>query len=265
MKKKKQSYFKDSLSLIKSNPWPSLKIVLFDILFVLSISLLYFVISFIISFNFDPFNISNQMVVTYLVVFLIYYLILFFLYTFFKFIDLNIIKSLLKKSSSDYERLIKFYYLNLGICFSMFITFLVLNIVFLIGSRQEYAPYIFMIINIPLFLIFYTFMNVSHSIFSGSKDVNLTKIILKTFNFIKQPKKYIGIYINNAFVITFYFIFFYLIGLILKATVFQDIVASYNYFVWYSTFFVILTTIFFYLIIYFNRIYFYIIIKDLKK
>ena len=260
MKKFKDSYFVKTLELMKKNPKNVFLIILFDILFLLSISIFYRLIEFL--FSKTSTQISTIIVIIYLVLTLLYYLILILIYSFFKYLVLNSIKSLFEHSKVDFKRLKNFYLLNLLIFIVFFIIFLFLNSIFLMSAKQEYASYIFSIINFPLFLILYIFINISHTLFS--ENLNIKETVKNTFNIIAKVTSYIGIFLTNIIAIIIYFIIFYFIGLILKATIFKGYLAPIKYYNIYTIIFSIITTIFFYLIIFFNRIYFYNIIRNKK-
>jgi hypothetical protein len=261
LKKIKDRYFVKTLKLIKKNPKNILHIILFDILFLITIGFFYRLIEFLLSKT--TANSSTIAIIIYLILTLLYYLILILIYSFFKYLVLNFIKSLFKQTKIDFKQLKKFYLLNLLIFVVFFITFLALNSLFLISAKQEYAPYIFLIINLSLFLIVYTFMNISHTLFSEN-FTNIKEIVKKTFTIISKVPSYAGIFLINIIAIFIYFVIFYFIGLILKATIFKNYLTSIKYFTVYSTIFTIVTTIFFYLIILFNRIYFYNIARNKK-
>ncbi len=258
----KDSYFTKTLKLIKSNPRNILNIVLFDILFLAAVIIFYGLVGSLLSKP-SP-AISTTVLITYLALALLYYPILILIYSFFKYIVLDSITSLFKKTSLNFGRLKKFSMLNLSIFVVFFITFLVLNGVFLMGAKEGYTPYIFLAINTPLFLLTYIIINISHTLFSEYEKSGIKETIKKTFSIIAKVRSYIGIFLMDAAVIFIYFVVFYLIGVMLKATALQDYAAQVKYSNIYTLIFAILTSIFFYLVIVFNRIYFYNIIKSKK-
>jgi len=170
----------------------------------------------------------------------------------------------LTKTKIDFKQLKKFFLLNLLIFIVFFIAFLILNSVFLTGAKEEYRPYIFLTINLPLFLFLYIFINISHTIFSESLKPTIKETAKKTFTSITKVKNYIGIFLTDTIVILIYFIIFYFIGSILKATLFKSYAASIQYYNIYTIIFTITTIIFFYFIMLFNRIYFYNMTKNKK-
>jgi len=256
----KESYFVKSLRLIRNNPKNIFHIILFDILFLAAMGIFTKLVEFF--FLKTPLETSAVTITIYLVLILLYYLALVFIWTFFKYLVLNSIKSLFKKTKLSFVNIKKFFLLNLLIFIVFFIAFFILNTTFLIGAKQEYAPYIFLIINLPLILLTYIFMNISHTLFSGSEKPIIKGITKKTFNAMSKVKNYIAIFFMNVIAIMIYFVIFYFVGLILKNTLFKGYLASVQYYNIYTIIFSVITTAFFYFIIFFNRIYFYNIIKN---
>lgn len=256
MKKSKQNYLKKTFSLIKNNPKIFFYIVIIDILFLGVLNLFYKLTDFLILK--DTTEISKIIVIFYLVITVLYYLLLVLIYSFFKYIILKKIKLLSGKIKTGFK---KFYLLNLLIFVVFFAAILLLNPIILLSVKEQYRPYVFLIINLPLFLIAYIFMNISHTIYSESKKTIIKDIIKKTFGFMGKIKNYIGIFLADIIAIVAYFMIFYLIGSLLKITVFKATFGATAYTI-YETIFVIITSIFLYLIIFFNRIYFYSIVKD---
>lgn len=259
MKKFKDNYFVKTLKLIKNNPKNIFHIILFDILFIATITIFYKLTEFLLLKA--PTEISTITIIIYLILILLYYLILILIYSFFKHLILNSIKSLFKQIKINFKNIKKFYLLNLLIFIVFLIIFFILNILFLNSTKQEYAAYILLIINLILFLILYIFINISHTLFSESEKPRIKEITKKSFTIILKIKNYSGIFLTSIIAIIIYFTMFYFIGLILKNTLFKGYFASIEYYNIYYITFTIITTIFFYLITLFNRIYFYNIIK----
>ena len=255
----RESHLAKTLGFVKNNPKNMLHIILFDILFLAAIGAFYKLTEFF--FLKTPPEISVTTTILYLILTLMYYLTLILIYSFFKYSILNSIKSLFKKTKRGFSNLKKFYLLNLLIFVALFMAFLVLNGVFLIGVKEEYAAYVFLIINVPLFLIAYIFMNIGHTLFSETEKPKIKEIVRKAFNLVLEVKRYWGIFLADMAVIIAYFTVFYLIGMTLKATVFKSYLTPAKYYDIYTMGFSIITTLFFYFLFFFNRVYFYNIIK----
>jgi hypothetical protein len=262
LEKFKDSFFVKTLKSIKHNPLATLSIVLFDVLFIATVAAFYKLINYLLSKT--PAGTSAALLTYYLVLTLLYYLVLILIYSFFKHIIISYIKSFFRKTKIDFRRLKKFYLLNLVIFVAFFTAFLILNTTLLISAKAEYAPYIFLIINFILFLLTYIFMNISHTLFSESEKPSLKKTIKGAFARLTKVKSYIGIFLVNALAVAIYFVMLYLAGHILKATIFSNYTVSLKYSDAYTAIFTLLTTLFFYLIVFFNRIYFYTIIRSRK-
>ncbi|MBL7054595.1 hypothetical protein ISS05_02470 [Candidatus Woesearchaeota archaeon] len=263
MKNFKDSYFVKTLKLTKKEPKTVFYIILLDLLFLAAISIFYKLVEFF--FLKTPPEISTATTTLYLIVTLAYYLILILIYSFFKYSVLNSISSMFKKTKLSFIHMKKFYLLNLSIFAVFMVAFLLLNGTVLTGTKEEYRAYIFLITNLPLLLVFYTFMNISHTIFSESKNSGIKETVKKTFTEISKIKNYLGVFLTNTALIIVYFTMFYFIGLILKYTLFKSYSAAAQYNNTYSIIFTVITTIFFYSVILFNRIYFYSIIKNKKQ
>ncbi len=259
MKKIRESHFAKTFGLMKDNPKNMLHIILFDILFLATMSVFYKLTEFFFLRTLPEISVTTTII--YLILTLMYYLALILIYSFFKYSILNSIKSLFKKTKGGFDNLKKFYLLNLLIFVVLFMAFLVLNGVFLIGVKEEYAAYALLIISVPLFLIAYIFMNIGHTMFSEAEKPRIKEIARKAFNLVFEVKRYWGIFLADAVLIIAYFTVFYLIGVALKATVFKSYLTPAKYYDIYTMGFVIITTLFFYFIFFFNRIYFYNIIK----
>jgi len=259
----KDSYFAKIWKLIKDNPKNMFQIVLFDFLFLVTAGIFYWLTGLLLSVA--PKTASGTVIVFYLILTLMYYLILIFLCSFFKYLILDSLKSLFRKTKLEFNNLKSFYLLNLLIFFVFFMAFWVLNGVFLIGVREEYAAYVFLIISTPLFLAAYVFVNISHTLFSEAEKPKIKEIVSRAFNSALEAKKYSRIFLTNIVLIAVYFIGFYLIGSVLKATVFRGYLVPSWYYDAYTTGFGIITTLFFYFILFFNRVYFYDIINSLNK
>jgi len=260
LKKIRDSYFAKTFGLMKDDPKNMFHIILFDFLFLAAIGAFYKLTEFF--FLKTPPEISVTTAIIYLILTLMYYLTLILIYSFFKYSILNSMRSLFKKTKHDWSNLKKFYLLNLLVFVALFMAFLVLNGVFLIGVKEEYAAYVFLIISVPLFLIAYIFMNISHTMFSEAEKPRIKEIVRKAINLVFEVKRYLSIFLADVVLIIAYFTVFYLIGLALKATVFKSYLAPAKYYNIYTMGFGIITTLFFYFIFFFNRVGFYNIIKN---
>lgn len=265
LKKLKESYFVKTCGLIKKNPKKISRIVLFDVLLALFCGLFLVIMGFFSKFITPLISeLSTKIPAGFIILFVILYPLIFlflipvFIYSSFKYLILKSLKSLFKKIKIELKGLKKFYLLNVFIFFMFFAISFILNIAFLISAKQEYKPVVFFAINIPLFLIFYIFTNINHALFSESGKSS----IKSTFNLLAKVKSYAGVILANIIAVIVYSFIFYLIGSILKSTLFKGYLASVRYYNIYTVIFAIITTLFLYLIVFFNRIYFYNIIRN---
>src|SRR3989344_9680116 len=109
----KNSLFIKSLGLAKSNPGKTGLMVLFDALFVVSLLSLKALLSYLDAVIGAP--ISWEAFFIQLVFFFTYYLIVLFIYSFFEYIILDFVKSLLEKTEFSFKGLFRFYQLNIAL------------------------------------------------------------------------------------------------------------------------------------------------------
>jgi len=195
-----------------------------------------------------------------------YLLFLVFIYSFLKYCILDFIKTLVdlswkfKKTIREKRfglgRFFKFYLLNLIIFISFFVIFIILNAIYLFSVKQEHLKIAFLLTMIPLFIFIYVYLNLTHSLFTTGH--NLKETIKKGLVLFKQIKPYYGILIFSIFVFFVYTLILFIINLIITSSTSVNILV-------YNKIFTVITTIVFYLIIAFNRIYFYIMIDIAKE
>lgn len=260
IKKIKRSYFAKTFNLFKKNKDSMFMILIFDIWFLATIAISAKIAEFLGKSLFkQPLQFYSA---TPLIIFAVgYYIILVLIYSFFKYFVLNYVKRMFIKVKTDIKRFRSFFLLNLIIAITLFVIFIALNGVLLLNVKREVAPYIFLLILVPFAFFFYAIINIAHSLFINlinTKDV-LRKTIKITFTNIKS---YAGIYLSSIIIFSIYYFIYYIVALALKNTS--------SYIVYYSIYlkiFIVLTGIILYIMIFFNRVYFYLIIKEkfLKK
>ena len=255
IKKIKSSYFVKTFNLFKKNIDNLFLIFIFDIWFLAAIAVSARIAEFLGKSLFEqPLQFYS---ITPMIIFAIgYCAIIILIYSFFKYFVLNYLKRMFKKTKIDLKRFGSFFLLNLIIAVSLFVIFIALNGMLLLNVKREVAPYIFLLISIPFIFFFYAIINIAHSLFidlTNIKDI-LRKTIKITFTNIKS---YAGIYLSSIIIFVIYYLIYYLINSILKNTM-----SSIFYYSIYLNIFMILTGIIFYIVIFFNRVYFYLIIKE---
>ena len=185
----------------------------------------------------------------------IYYLFVIFVYSIAKLSIFNLIKSLYEKNRFTLKGLGKFYLLNIMLFVILFFSGLVLWAILALIFKSDFLNYIILILLIPFLFFCYSIVNISHTLFikNGGK-----KIIRKGFNIAFNKIKRYGMFIIwDLAIILIYLIFYNLIHLIFRLSIFsnEQILASYGDI--YLKIFNIISLIVLYLIIAFNRIYFY--------
>ena len=245
--------FIDSLKLAKSNLNKAGSMILFDALFIVSFFGLqnlftYFAQSLVIE--------KTLMFGLILLIFtLIYYLLILLVYSLFKYILLDFIKSLFEKTEFSFKRLGQFYSLNIIISGIFFAIIIMFN--FLLASiKQTYAPYVFIVMAIPYFIILYLTINISHSLFYEGFSIKeaINKGFKLIFTKIKIYRATIFMLILSALLLWLIFIGSgYLISLLASKN-YSLYLSSYGYMKHIS---IVIFYVVFYFVILINRISFY--------
>ncbi len=252
-------FFK-SFKLAKSSPNKVGLMVLFDLMFLVSIFALYRLSNYFAQSIFVPTSFASFMV--FFILSLIYYLIVLFVYSFFKYSILDFIKSMFDKTTFSFKRLGQFYSLNIVIAGIFFAIILVAN--FLLASVQpQYRPFVFLILAIPFVLFLYVIINASHSLFyeGASMKDSIKKSFKITFTKIKIYRETILIMILFALLL---WLLFLGSGFLIR------FIASKNYNFYLSTYIyfkqasVVIFDLVFYFIIVINRISFYALVRENK-
>ena len=231
-------------------------IILLDIFFIVSLSMLKIVFG---TLNFAPTSVQQTYYLLFLAI--IYYLGFLFFYSFFKYLILFFVQSTISKKRPilSFNRIGKFYLLNLVVFLILFLVFFVLSA--LASSIQEgIAPFTSLFILLFYFIFAYAFVNISHVSFSeGEKVWQSFRLGVKSLG---RFKYYYGVYITIILSFAIIFLLFTTFGNILKFTVFQNYNALSQYGDIYTIIFVHAVGIIFYIAILFNRFYFYNIVKE---
>lgn len=250
---------------IKSNPMLFFNTLVFDFLFL--VILYYINVLTRLSLPTEEALTPNiGFVVSFLLFTMIYLLLLIFIYSFLKYCILDFIKMLVdlswkfrkitREKKFDLSRFFKFCFLNLIILVSSFIMFTILNAVYFFSVKQEYLNIIFLLTMVPLFLFIYAYLNITHSLFTLGFDLKET--IRKGFVLLKKIRSYYVVFISSVLFILAYSLIYFIIALIITS------LTSVNLPV-YNIVFTVITTVVFYLIIAFNRTYFYLIVDIIKE
>tara|TARA_Y100000310_G_C20581608_1_gene763291 strand:+ start:130 stop:960 length:831 start_codon:yes stop_codon:yes gene_type:complete len=252
-----------TLKLIKLNKKLFFLTLAFDFLFITSLYFLGQLISALITANIP--GIANFLMLPILTLLfavsfsIVYILLLILVYSFFKYNILDLIKSMNQKTEFDFKRFKKFYILNLITYISGFLIFLTASLIFM-GIKPEYISITSLIIFIPLGLLFYSFLNFSHSYFAS--DALPVKAVLKrSLKKISKISSYYKVYLITLAYFLVYFIIYYPIALLLKTILIQKY-SLLGFFPIYSKIFSVITAIVMFGIIAHNRVYFYMTVKE---
>ena len=255
IKKLKDSYFVKTFRLLKKNPDNLFLIFILDIWFVAALLLSSKLAGLLGGILFKQPLQSYS--ITPLIVFAVgYCLAIIIIYSFFKHFVLKYLKSMLEKAKTGFKGLGSFFLLNFIVITSLFVIFIALNGIFLLNLKQQLRPFALLFISVPFIFFSYAIINIAHSLFislTNIKDV-LIKTVKITFTSIKS---YAGIYLSSIIIFAVYYFVYYGSMSLLKNTA--------SYMIYYSAYlkiFVVLTGIIAYTVIFFNRAYFYLIVKE---
>ncbi|MBI2658658.1 hypothetical protein HYX05_00965 [Candidatus Woesearchaeota archaeon] len=256
----KESLFAKSFRLAKSSPNKTGLMILFDVLFLVSIFALNSLAAYFAQSLVAPTAASSAVL---LIVFsLIYYLIALFAYSFFKYSVLDSIKSLFEKSEFSFKRLAQFYSLNIIIA-GIFLAIMLLANYIIAGIRPEYRPFVFIFLAIPYLLFLYVIINISHSLFYRGNSIKDSVKESFSITFTKMGFYRETILIMVLFALALWLLFFgsgYLVRVI-GAKNYSLYLNAYAYFKQIS---IIVLDIVFYFVVLINRISFYSVTKEVK-
>ena len=216
---------------------------------------------FVIGLIFDAINrnVSIQQISQFVFLSIVYYLILLFIYSLFKYIVLFFVNSSFKENKIDFNKLGKFYLLNIIIFLILFFVFFILSAL-ASSVRVGIAPFASLLILLIFSLFAYAFINIIHVLFKEGK--NISESLKFGIKFLGKLRSYYGVYLVIIITLGFIFLLFGFFGNILKLTAFQEYDNLLRYGNLYQITFVHSVGILFYISILFNRFYFYNIIKE---
>ena len=243
----------NTLGLINKDKKSLLYIIIIDVIFFAALFLLGQV------FNAISYSIGAQQLFKALFIAASYYLSLLFIYSFFKYMVLHFIKSSFKKTSISFGRLAKFYLLNIVVFVILFLVFFLLSLL-AASIKEGIAPYISLLILLIYSVFGYAFANISQVLFYEGK--NMGKSLLLGMKSLAKIKHYYGVYLAIIAAFAVIYSLFTVFGNLLKVTLFQDYNSLLKYGDVYTIIFVHAVGIIFYLVIVFNRYYFYNIVKE---
>lgn len=249
----KKKVFFNSLNAIRENKKSLLYVILIDVIFFAALFILGQVLNAI------SYSISMQQAYILLLIVVFYYLALLFIYSFSKYIILYLIKSSFGKNKLEFDRLGRFYLLNIALFAVLFLAFFLLSLL-AASIKQGIAPYVSLLLLLLFSVFAYAFANISQVLFYEGKGLGGSLGLAAKY--LGRFDKYYGIYavVVSAFAVIF--LLFSIFGNLLKITLFQDYDSLLRYGDIYTIIFVHAVGIIFYLAILFNRYYFYNIVRE---
>jgi len=249
------SLFLKTFNLIKKQPKFLIFALAFDFLFVASVYGIGFLMGVLIPANiFSAGPLNAKMILAILLPLIVYPLILLLAYSFFKHVILNFVKSLINDEPLSFKRFSEFYFLNLIIFSAIGLVTIVIGIFLRRIANQQAFSIVYMITITLIFIFSYTWVNISHSIFTDGKSIKETilKSYMPVFNKIHS---YLPVIIFSVIFLLAFNGVFYILAMPFKSWVFSHPTA-------YATIFKAISFITIYLTFMFNRLYFYLITKE---
>ncbi|MBU1945956.1 MAG: hypothetical protein KKC54_03230 [Nanoarchaeota archaeon] len=186
---------------------------------------------------------------------LVYYLVIILIYSSVKMTILNLVRSLHEKINFSFKGFWKFYWMNVLVFLIFVLAGLVLLGISALILTQSFLKYFILILAIPFFFFLYSIINISGTIFIKSPGKGMIK---KSFSISFNKIKEYGMFIVwDILFILIYLIIYNLIHLFFRTVVFSNDALLSSYGGVYLTAFNIISLVFFYIIISFNRVYFY--------
>ncbi|MEK6942841.1 MAG: hypothetical protein AABX00_02155 [Nanoarchaeota archaeon] len=250
--------FFESLRIAKANIGKSGLMLLFDVSFFASF---YYIIPLLFEYIASKITPSQTQTFLFLVLLMSvgYLLLMTLVYSFFKYSLLEIVKSLFQKKSFSFARLWNFCLMNIIIILP---TFLIFNAV-LGGVKEAYRPYAFVLLGIPVSLLLYAAINISHSLFyeGASLKKSLKAGFNVTFSKIHIYKEQIGAFALAGISLWALFLIF---GFALRSFTSQNYTLYLSAYSYLTNAEYIISYLVFYFVIFVNRISFYRILREMK-
>ena len=242
----KKTNFAKTFNLLKKNLDNAFLIFIIDVWFVVAILLYISLVKYIsVALQYYPTAILIMFTA-------VYYIFMLLIYSFFKYCVLHYLKSMFEKTKFSFNRLLGFFLLNAIMVVCLLAVFIGLN-AFLLNIKAQYRT-VAVILVMALFGLFsYAIVNTAHTLFSNISGIGkvLAKSLKITFLGIKA---YLGIYLSSAIILAAYFLLYYAFEASVRKT-------GIAYSSAYLNVFIAVTSIILYAVVFFNRVYFYLIIK----
>ncbi len=178
-------------------------------------------------------------------------------YSLFKHAVMKIINSFIEKTNLDFKKFWKFLSLNVMISAVLLVIFLIVEPSVNNLFKPEYATNVFNGVIVVLFVLFYLFINTLH--FTFLKEMKVFKSVKKSYAM--RKRNYLGI-LSGSFV---FFVAFYLLyvitALVAGAIAPSGEYAQVGFAHAYGLFLNVLMMLFVYFLMFFNRIYFRLVVE----
>lgn len=185
---------------------------------------------------------------------IVYYIFVILIYSITKLSILNLIKLIYEKRKFSLKQLGKFYLLNISLFIIFFFFALFLLGILALILEKSFLKYVILILSIPFLFLVYSILNINHTLFVKNEE----KVVKKGFSIaFAKVNKYWTFIVWDVILVFIYLLFYNIIHLLFRFTIFlnKEILTTYGPI--YLKIFNIISLIFIYLIISFNRIYFY--------
>lgn len=222
--------------------------LLFDFLFLLFIGL-------IMVLTKNMFTITQPFALYML---LAYYLLIIIAYSFFKFIILRLIRKMVNKDRFSFRGLVGFFSLNFIVLNALLVIFLAFSAAAYSVVAEEYQAYIVRAIFLAVVVMAYPLVNLAHSFFM--QHLSVKESIIKGLRMFRKASMHMHIYAFSILAAAAYLLVYASIAWVLKSLFFGDAVLEYNN--TYITIFFVISLLAFYVILAFNRIYFYLAAEE---
>ncbi len=260
----KNSVFLDTYRHLRKNPKTLFKMLLFDVLFVASIMLANLFFNLVFPKNPETFVslVQTSKIFLFVLIFLllVYFLILLFIYSVFKYLNLDLLQSLEKKTKLDLKEIWKFFKLNIFDAIFVSLSFILLSIILLSIFKQQFLTFVGILFGIPFVFIMGYLPQISHIVFTKEKAAwkNFKESFSLLFNNIPSL---ILVLVFVVVCVLIFGAFYYLVTFIVGVTLLNDYASFVAYGEIYKGIFVFLLAVALYAILSFARAYLYFIIR----
>lgn len=233
-------------------------ILLFDLLLLISISLLNNIIKMFIPEDYSIlaswFSSVSGVLIFALFYTIGYFALILIVYSFIKYCILDLVKSVFSRHSFNISRLWGFYRLNIMIIGIPFVIVIMFAMIVSILIQREYAALLLAFIMLPVLFFYYPFFNLCQSMFYKQNKNPIRNSLRITF---KGIQKYISIYLTSIMLLAAYYIISLIFTLVFKYALFRTEELYHAYYPGFLAVYQVITIIVLYLLMSFNRIEFY--------